>query len=366
MLSSACAEEAFERELMWEGEYVRLWREAGTEIELDDWCPGTLSHVDRFTLFAMDSMGSDDHRPIDYSVLESPAEDYFPGCAGGVGCTVDAQVLSPFLPHDHEIVHAVRDRSGSSPRFFEEGAANYWGDLRFESRSLLYDVRIDELPTASDVYAASWSRQLTLAEYEVATQFTAFLVDAFGTEANVEFSLRTTEGTSRQRAEALFEETFGVSIANALEMHAAEWPSCSYESARSSAYDCAADAILVCDAAAPRVQVFDFDVSCADPSVVGPREDKVWRDVVFEFAGPGPHEVVADFPTTAEKVESFVYVKRCTTHCGEADATEVPKQHDGYPVSGLEIPEPGRYVVRMYRSAMYPGPVSLVWTCDPP
>jgi hypothetical protein len=99
--AAGCQDEPFEGELIWEGDFVRLFKEKGTDIEVEDWCPGTLTHLDRFTPFIMDQMAVEDRSPIDYAVLESQPEAYFPGCEGGAGCALDSKVFSKYVPHDH-------------------------------------------------------------------------------------------------------------------------------------------------------------------------------------------------------------------------------------------------------------------------
>ena len=359
-----CQDEPFEGELIWEGEYVRLFKEAGTEIEIDNWCPGTLTHLERFTPFMMEEMAVEDRSPITFSVLESDPDIYIPGC-GEHACALESAVFSRFLPLDHEIVHAVRSRAGRTPEFFEEGAAGHWGDTlgTFQVR---FDTRVGMLPSVRDTLSAAWAREMTGQEYEVAAQFVGFLVDEYGREANAEFLHRIASSANRETTERGFEEVFGESLDAAVSRYEDAWPACSYEAARSPAYDCSGEPIEICDGTETQILVFDFDMSCRDPAVVGPRGGWMWRDVVFDLLLDDDHSVVAEVPTAQDEKNSYVTARGCTTHCGDAQLSEVPIQSGGNLRTDLVVSGAGRRVIRLFRSEDRPGPVTLRWNCGSP
>lgn len=363
-IEAACAE-PFDVPIVWEGEHLRV----GTDKDIDAWCPGTMPRMDAYTGGLKQVMGVPDDLVIDFYVLENPLEDYVGGCAeDSPGCS-DGAAYSRFMPHDHELVHAVRYAEGLSHRAIEEGAASYWGDL-LAPEGVAEEA---ELIRMGDVLEAADADAMTLADYLRAAHFTSYLVHQYGTSANKTLLRETEWGMRTHQLDEVFERLVGSSIDEVIAEYEGSWPWCGEEAMRSSFFDCSAPAIGLCAGPVdthPLVSLdfevswfdhaFEFDVSCADSQVIGPRLGRIWRHAVVEVPIGGTHTLGA--VSDIDPADVKVTVKRCDTDCARATPIQVPVSDIGAVVIDVEF-DPGRYLVRLEAKEETAGPIAIGWAC---
>jgi hypothetical protein len=355
--AGGCEQGRLETELLWEGEAVRIFRERGSDVTTESWCPGTFTHVDSFIEETRVLLSIPDDGQTDYVLFPSSVGEHLQACAGATGCVAGKTVYTSHLPHHHEGVHTLLN----CQHFFDEGAASYFGGLGIGPSFV--GTQIKPLPDVTEVMEASYTRRLSLDEYESAAQFVAYLAHAYGVSTLANFLKRSKKGESHDDTLSLFREFFGQSLEDSIGRYYDGWPECSYEGARNSQFECAASSVSVCSADDQPLTRLDFDVSCESDTVVGPRAGWIWRDVVFEVATTGPHRLVAEVSTVEDGLATYVHIKQCSTECDIAEPREVPVQSGGNLKSPLDDIGMGRYVVRLFRDASQPGTVSLQWEC---
>ena len=348
LTSSACAEDP-PPPIVWEGAHVQV----GTDLDLAEWCPGTLTRLDDFTGAIKQLFEVPDTHLVQYYVYPPPlsAHEVCPGDA--LGCAIDTAVHTTELFHPHEVVHAVSEAHGGMPYFFEEGAATYWGKDPPPTRFWGLDMR--------EVLDTHWSkRSMGRRGYALAANFTAYLFRAHGLEAYQSLVRDTSWGQSRAQFEVVFADIYGVSLDEAIEDYEENWPYCEIADREAPFYECSRPATVLTGKTE-----FDLDISCADPEVVGPSdrlgegEARIWRDLTVEIVSDLTG-VAFSAPALAEPNTVIVQVTACDSDCsGNATFTLVP---DG---TGIETHSnwfvfdtlPGRHVIRVSRAADDPGPV---------
>lgn len=158
--------------IVWSGEHLDYAPQDGAH----ELCEGTLPYMDHYVALVADVMQVELDRPLVY-VLGSDLEDSFCEREGALGCAFDDSVYSRVAPQEHEIVHGVRAFEGFSHIFFDEGAAEVFGDDA--EASLRVPANGDLL---EGIEAAHPDGGLPSAWYPRAGHFAAYLHDRHGPE----------------------------------------------------------------------------------------------------------------------------------------------------------------------------------------
>jgi hypothetical protein len=341
---------------VWDGEHVQVRSDAS----LDRYCGRTLESVDDLVGEAKRVHEAPDDLVVTSYVLARPLSEYGEVCPKGelpvAGCARETTAYSRLIRHDHELVHAVRDSVGLSPRFFEEGAATFWGGANGKPT-------VDwELVPIRDAMAAARERFLYPQENVAAAHFTGFLMHSFGVEAHAAFLREVNWNASSNEVEAGFVNVFGVSLDAAIDAYERDWPFCSLESMRLLS-DCTGEAIPMPCTHTEVVFPLDHEIemACDDPFVVGPERGWLWRDIIFEVDTPEQRTLSVYVDDFHEADRTKVTLKRCDTDCALAEPFEIGP--NGLPQA--DVNGPGRYVLRVMRPEQNPATIQFGWRCRP-
>jgi hypothetical protein len=310
-------------------------------------CAGTLPYMDRYVALAATAMHVDLDEPLVY-VHGSDEEASFCALEGVLGCAFRDSVYSFVAPQEHEIVHGVRSFAGFSHLFFEEGAAELFGDdtpmsLRVPANG---DLREGiESANAPSRLASHW--------YPRAGHFAAYLHSQHGPEVTAELLRQTDPYSSSTRAIQALEAATGMPFADLRADYESE-PTCDQPHFRYPLYACNDPAALRARCDGDSAVSFHERIACDDPTTLGPRDDEIWKHVAFEVPADGEYTFIA---YTEEKATGArIEVKECSMRC-DSIVFEKPM--------GIELPyqpvflRAGRYAVRLTRPAEAPGSVSL-------
>ncbi|MDC0669355.1 hypothetical protein [Nannocystis radixulma] len=339
--------------IVWVGDHVQV----GTDLDIDDWCPGTLplldSHAGRLReLFDVPA----DH-VINYYLYPTAVDQH--GCLEkSVACFVpDEGVVTTDLFELHEIVHAVQLTYGGMPHFFAEGGASYWGwhpggDIRG------LDIR--------EFLDKHWSTGLGERGYALAANFTAYLVHANGMEPYVALLKASDRNQTRASFEKAFEQAMGMTLDEAIADYDTlwAWKYCDGLATQYWSHACAQPGLSI----PPGTETyFDLDISCADPEVAGPSLrvsfdgiPTIWRDITVEFSSENQF-FQFEAPMDGESGTATVEIRPCTTDCTVALTSTVRWSLGPDGEASFPSVIPGRSVIRVSRAADDPGPVRFRW-----
>lgn len=337
----------------WVGEHI----EVATELDLTDYCPGTLPRLDRH----MGALKEVYEVPADYVVrynLFPPPRPTFGCLKGVVACFHDDTAYATDAFEVHELVHAVSSIYDGMPRFFEEGAASYWG----------YAVPADDSDLdIREVLDKNWTGGMGDNEYALAAHFISYIVYTHGHSSYLALLRNTSGHQTRAEFETSFEKSLGVSLAEAIDDYEEVWPYCDTRATQQWFDECAQPPITL---SRGDRRNFDLDISCANPEVVGPSSrlslgetPRIWLDMTLEVESNN-HDITFERPAMGEANTVIMEVKRCDTACGTVMKkrwTMTPDDVDDTSMYNIG-PSPGRYVVRVSRNADDPGPVRFEWS----
>lgn len=307
------------------GEHLRFWSDETSVI-----CEGTLPYMDGYVAELGAIHGVEDV-VVDYFHTDADSDLYARECnesyPHSVGCSWGTNVISSFLPHEHELVHAVRSRFGLSHRFIEEGVANAWGQA------------IDRAPESSvDLNTAIDSPTGAL---DAGGRFAAYLLDRHGPAPLVQAALDTSYDAPRGSLEGAFAAA-GLDLAEEIEaFEQAEW-ACGRSQYRDDSIECAVARSVDCSLADDEGSVTAYlGLGCGDPETIGPRQGAVWSAVSFEQPRYVNLRVSTETTQTSDEVEvSFV---GCRAGC-EDNIFTIPGNTD----LELFLPD-GHYLIRASR-----------------
>lgn len=338
---------------MWEGEHVRI----GTDLDLDAWCPGTLTYVDEFAGAVAAKLGVD-RAPFNYYVYPPPLRDHDVCVENALGCWNRGAVFATTMPETHEVVHAIDAGEGLMPLPFEEGAATYFGGY-----PPAVTVDYTELDLREEL-VAHWGESFAQRHYALFGHFTSYLIHTHGLDPYLALTRTTKLHTSRPAFDAAFEAAYDLPLDAAMDDYEANWPYCPVEAVQSSFFECERDPIVI---QGTEEKPFAFDISCGDPDVVGPQPNvndvqKLWNTATIEFADPGSyHNLMVEQPGVGEWNSVEIEFKRCDTDCRAVWRNMQvvrPAALDAAAPNWFTFDvEPGRYVMRVSRNADDPGPV---------
>lgn len=254
------------------------------------------------------------------------------------------QIFTRFIPHKHEIVHAVSDRIGlGSHEFLEEGLAELFGDPMPWASMPQADVGI------RDGLAFTGLRQDFPTEfYGRAGHFMRFLFDEFGAATTLELMRAIEAGESIESMSADFEAVLGVSFEE-VEARYDQVPACDQWRYRVPLMECLAPPM----GEKRGVRYVYSSLDCADEDVLGPSH----RDVVHTTR-------TLDITTASEtywlqvkgigETGANVRIGRCDGGC-EAWS---PRRYDNDTQEFIGL-APGRYWVRLSRRLAEPGDLGV-------
>ncbi len=341
--------------IVWEGEHLQV----GTDLDMSGWCPGTLPYMDAVVATYKAMLEAPEDLKISYYMFD----DVQTQCATGDACANGADVYASELLANDALVHAVSSGVGVLPHFFAEGLASYLGggvDRKFFPEFL------------GAVLDAAWARQLSIAEQVLAAHVVSELVHTDGLPTFVQLMRATTLEDRRPAFEAIFADVYGRSldavVADYLDRndsHGNSLTDCtSLQSITQWPHACAQAPYVVTEG----VHVFDLDISCAGPDVVGPsgrwgralpgQPPRIWRDIAIDSQGYGV-ELTWDTPAADPTSSVRIELHPCDTDCRRV-AFHRKVYSPGDKGGQLDVPS-GRYVMRVSRDADDPGPVQFSW-----
>jgi hypothetical protein len=259
------------------GEHLRFWAEpAAPQI-----CEGTLPHMDAYVGELKRMHESDADLVVDYYWFPDDEQRLAEICEGKHvwGCSEllegTSRSFGRFVPMMHELVHAVRSGSGGSQLFFEEGAAELWGDHTSRSQP--------RLEVAEGIESVARQQDLSYDYYSTAGQFAGFLTTRFGRDLVAGLAGDTEPFESYASVESYFDEATGESLPALIsEFEAADFD-CDRSRFRDAQPNCAVAEPIDCSMANELGQVeLTIDLSCDAAGVIGPRDDLVWREFVVQ------------------------------------------------------------------------------------
>jgi hypothetical protein len=346
---SACASERGPEvpPVAWHGNHLDYAPQAHAEPI----CDGTLHYMDRYVELAAAVMQVDLDEPILY-VHGSHDDESF--CEDGVvGCTsIEGRVYSSMIPHEHELMHGVRSFEGFSQSFFEEGAAELFGDdARLSSRVPARGDLLEGIETA-DPEGGYW--------YPRMGHFSSYLHDRYGPEVTVALLRDTDSGSSAEQAIDVLEATTQMSFEELRADYEAT-PTCDQLHYRYPLHPCDAPEALRPRCEGDVAVPIEATVACDDPTTIGPRQGEIWQYVAFDVEEDGEYT----FTRAAEVAAggASIAIKECSMRC-DAITFELPvtgtywdPDFDPGPPVFLRA---GRYSLRLTRPTEAPSDVS-VW-----
>lgn len=316
--------------ITWVGEHLEYAPQEGA----DEPCAGTLPYMDRYLELAAEAMGVElDERVV--FVQGSDEAETLCDNEQAYGCSFAQGVYARASPQEHELVHGVRWAThGPSHSFFEEGAAEAFGDdMHAPSRAEAHGDSIEGINSGEN-------RKIPIEWYPRAGHFAAFLHDQYGPEVTTALLQQTNRHSSTARTIEAIVETTGVPWKEVREVYERE-PTCSQSQYRYPLAACAQPVALRarCDETVELVQMVD----CDDPATLGPRGGALWTYLLLEVEQAGEYEVTAfDLDHSFSGLE----LKECALGCRSI----LHDQLQGFDPFGIPVHlHAGRYVLKLVR-----------------
>jgi hypothetical protein len=310
-------------------------------------CHGTLPYMDRHVALVADAMRMQLDRSLVY-VHGSEQEDSFCTHEDTLGCAFDDSVYSLVAPQEHEIVHGVRGMAGFSHLFFEEGAAELFGD---DAELSLRIVAHGDL--VEGIEAATSEHGLPLKWYPRAGHFAAYLHDRHGPEVTAALLEQTDPYSSASRAIEATERTTGLPWSDIQRDYEVQ-PECDQPHYRYPLYGCEEPAALRARCDGDAAVFIEERIACDDPTTLGPRDGEIWKVIAVEIPVDGEYLLFSY--TDEEVVGASIRLEECSMRC---DSIRIDAS------MGVQLPlEPvflraGRYALRLTRPMEVEGSVEL-------
>jgi len=344
--SAACGPEEAERDIppiTWSGAHLDYAPQPGAY----PLCEGTLPYMDRYVALVAEAMNMELDRSLVY-VHGSEQDASFCMHEGTLGCAFDDSVYSLVAPQEHEIVHGVRGFEGFSHLFFEEGAAELFGD---DAALPLRVVAHGDL--MEGIEAANGERGLSSQWYPRAGHFAAYLHDRHGPAVTAALLEGTDPYSTASRAVEVIESTTELSWSGIQEDYEAQ-PACDQPHYRYPLYGCEEPTALRARCDGDTAVLIEERIACDDATTLGPRDGEIWKVIGVEIPVDGEYVL---FSYTEEEVAgASIRLEECAMRC---DAIRLDEP------MGVELPlEPvflraGRYAIRLTRPVEAEGSVAL-------
>ncbi len=180
----------------------------------DDVCADTIAGVEDHFAAVTPALGLSwkPGRKIEYfKFLDQADLDRASLCSSGFeACAIGLSVMSPWVIHGHELIHAYGITVGSPAALFTEGLAEV---LSCQYRRWTPEDRA-RLEVLRWEWLAIWHRASSW-EYAAAAQLTRFLIDRFGIESVMGFYAVAPSSRIREVVAASFLEHFGLALPDA-------------------------------------------------------------------------------------------------------------------------------------------------------
>jgi hypothetical protein len=287
--------------------------------------PGTRSSIEFFWL-------------SDVSASKHWCSDTAAGCADG------GRIMTTFVPHEHEIVHALR--KDHLPAVFEEGFATVYGDIgRADPQGLIEPrERLLEILETSD--------PVTVPDYARAGHFVSFLIERDGLEPLRELAELADYHDDIAEVRKAFEQAYGITLDQALEEYE-DYPECIDLAWMSREIACREATTTIYPNIDGPVE-FTMSVECGAEGVYGPMGGFVFSEVALDI-DPAYEHVPMNISLTGD-IDAGVSAAFVSCGGGCSDAT-------AYWITPWSIQQPslpaGRYVVRLFRPLDSPGELGL-------
>lgn len=333
-LSTGCTpavEDPVPPPVVWEGEHVRFGRDADGEF-----CAGTLAHMDRYVGALKQRLGAPDDLQVEYYWMDDP--EAF--CGEYSSCSVDNRAFSVRPLSHHEIVHAVR-RESSYP-FIEEGIATAWGVIhsskvvpdRGQLQEAIEDPGVPE-------------------DYELAADFTSFLLADWGDENFVELSRAVPNGVDFAGFRETFDSVYDLSLDEAVEAYGT-YAACEPKGFVENVEACGDPAVTI--TCGPGVE-HEVDMRC-DGEQVASAGDLMFTTVTIEIPEEGEYEVYLEGEPGVSTANT-AWLRECGSGC--RDVRDVGTYTWG-DFQVHDLPE-GTYVLTVTRAPDEGVPLTL--HCEP-
>jgi hypothetical protein len=212
-LASGCEHE---RNWLFDGEWIDI---DGWGREADEACAGTFEYFDAYSGMLAAEFGLDE--PL--GVFRWSSRAHF--LAGDLPCNQErsacaepGEAYSPFLPHEHEVVHLANYMTGMCPSVLSEGLAVYYDTGGNGSASGDLDLLSARLMRPDG--------KVPIDEYAIAGRFAAFLVHEFGLAAVLDVCSTAGRYPDAARLSSAMEAIMGASATELVEQLAAEPDEC--------------------------------------------------------------------------------------------------------------------------------------------
>lgn len=308
----------------------------------DEVCGGTFEYLDSRVAGLQDVFGEASYASVDYYWVPDLWYDQ-PWCREPAsGCAVGNRVYSEYVPHDHELTHAIR-RDGL-PAVFEEGLAEMFGDLGWTSEPSPRE-NLRGMLESSSIQG--------LADYARASHFVAFLVEQYGIDPFVTFAVLGDRDDEYSEVSRDFESAFGLTLEQALDAYD-EFPDCNPAAWTDRRIPCANPGIPL----APGIDIevgLSLDLDCSSSDVLGPFSNFMFTETTLEVEPMTPAIPVWLYLVGDLSPDTSALLVSCDTTCSNST---VKWLDDELPGEYLDLP-PGRYVLRVFRPVDDPGTVGL-------
>jgi hypothetical protein len=304
-------------------------------------CGGTLGWMDDRVVALKAVFGEKTYAHIDYYWVP----DLWPGqpwCREPAsGCAAEDRVYSEHVPHEHEVIHALR--RDDLPAVFEEGLAEMFGDIGW-TREPASRARLLEILESGD--------PIDNADYSRASHFVAFLIESHGMERLDQLASLGDYHDSYSEVQSNFADAFGLSLDQALADYS-DFPECDPAAWMDKRIACAAPATLLEPSFEAGSEIV-LDFECGSAEVLGPHSGFMFTETTLDVAPqvdglPLWIDLVGDISPEASAV---------LVSCGGCEDSTVVWLSDGVGYQQLELPA-GRYVLRMFRPVDDPGPLGI-------
>jgi hypothetical protein len=355
VLFTGCRDEV-EPVPLFHGEWIDI---GGIGRERADTCVGTFDYVDAYAGALAAEFGVDGpigsyvwYTPEDYDALH-PCTDLYPSA-----CAKEGTVHSPFLPHEHEIVHIAHYPAGRGPSALNEGIAVYYSTEIREGRELDVDVLRRRF--------AAPAAKIPLSEYEMLGRFAGFLIERYGLQAILEVCAVAGDEASGAQLAAVMQSILGASPDELITALGQEPAHCNdFFVYRSKVFACGVAA------AAPSLGSFvdgqleaRIEFGCDQPDTVGPFEGgafhgQIVRTLSLDIPIDGVY-VVAAYDETQEEQRVPEDITLVVSQCGPCgDWVRAAADHvwNTPLISGFDA---GRYSVEIGLPEGYVGTVRLL------
>lgn len=300
-------------------------------------CGSSFEYVERFAMqYLVGSADGGIAEPIRYFYVDEDTVHRKDVCgASSRACTRSGVVYAQNPLHLHEMVHALRQlqfgtRGAPGELFFEEGLAQWHSPV-----AVGWDetFRPADLPHVMD---ATVPADL----YDPAAHLTSVIADDTSFEELEAFVDASAAIEVGEDLEPILSDVLGNDLADLDALYSAQ-PDCSPGARSRMLVECAAEPLEWAEApwsSAPYVIQAIGALTCGDPRVIGPLDDRLWVFYAIDVTDAGVYELEVSEPGERLQLTS------CDTPCG----ADVDLQWDEPRRVEIEL-SPARYVARISR-----------------